>query len=129
MQHPKRRSNRPVLLPAVGVQTDIFPVDTPQQMDTLSRERSDGTLSLATRSYQGGQKMTEHECVLAKQVHALAFLIHLVQQCRSPLLCNAHKPAQMARCAGVSRCFVSLKVFAHTHGRRCHQLIGQLMKP
>lgn len=83
----------------------------------------------AIRSYQGGQEMTEHECVPAKQVHALAFLIYLVQERRSPLHCNAHKPAQAARCAGVSRCIVSLKVFTRTNDGRCHQLIKELMKP
>ena len=87
------------------------------------------TLSLAIRSYQGGQEMTEHEGVPAKEVHALAFLIHLVQQRRSPMHCNAHKPAQAARCAEVSRCIVSLKIVTHTSGGRCHQLFGELMKP
>ena len=86
-------------------------------------------LSLMIRSYQGGQEMTKHEGVPAEQVNALAFLIHLVQQRRSPLRCHAHKPAQVARCARVYGSTVSLKVFTYTHGGRCHQLIGELMKP
>lgn len=41
--------------------------------------------------------MSKNEGISAKEVHALAFLIHLVQQGRCPLGCNTHKPAH--RCS------------------------------
>jgi len=41
--------------------------------------------------------MSKNEGISAKEVHALAFLIYLVQQGCCPLGCNTHKPAH--RCS------------------------------
>ena len=37
--------------------------------------------------------MPQHEGVPAEQVHARAFLVHVIQQGCRPLRCHAHKPA------------------------------------